>query len=167
MPTINSMVKDFLAQKRIAVVGVSRTRDDAANTIYRKLRDTGYEVYAVNPNAETVEGDPCYPDLKSTPHVADAVVIVTRPAITGQIVRQCAGQGISRVWMHCSLGSEPKFMKDLAAQIGSASEEAVQFCRENGISVIPGGCPMMFCEPVDFGHRCMRGVLRLTGSLPK
>jgi predicted CoA-binding protein len=165
MATIDPLVKDFLAQKRIAVAGVSRTREDAANLIYRKLRHAGYRVFAINPNAPTFDGDPCYPDLKSLPEPVDGVVIITRPAIAEQIVRQCIELGIPRVWMHCSLGTRPKLAKKLAATITSVSEEAVRLCRENNIAVIPGGCPMMFCEPVDFGHKCMRWSLRLFGSL--
>jgi predicted CoA-binding protein len=166
MSTIDPLIKDFLAQKRIAVAGVSRTREDAANLTYRKLRDAGYQVFAINPNTTTFDGAPCYPDLKSLPEPVDGVVIVTRPAIAEQIVRQCIELGIRRVWMHCSLGTSPlKLTKKLADNITSVSEEAVRLCQENGIAVIPGGCPMMFCEPVDFGHKCMRGTLRLIGSL--
>ncbi len=157
MPTLNEAVEDFLTQKRIAVAGVSRTKEDAANIIYRKLKETGHQVFPINPKAETVEGDPCYPDLKSIPDGVDGVVIVTRPEVTEQIVRQCAEVGTSRVWMHRSM----EFIGS------SVSEQAVQFCRENNITVIPGGCPMMFCKPVDFGHKCMRWMLGLTGGLPK
>ncbi|MBI3359994.1 MAG: CoA-binding protein [Chloroflexi bacterium] len=164
MNTIDSLVQDFLAQKRIAVVGVSRTREDAANLNYRKLRGAGYRVFAVNPNTQTFDGDPCYPDLKSIPEKVDGVLVVTNPSNTEQIARQCVELGIPRMWMHCSLGARP-FLPDLAAKITSASPEAVRLCREHKIAVIPGGCPMMFCPPVDFGHACMRGVLRLTGSL--
>ncbi len=148
-------VEAFLAQKRIAVAGVSRNKNEAANVVYRKLRASGYEVFAVNPNAETVEGDSCYPDLKSVPGGVDGVVIATRPAVTDEVVRECAELGVSRVWMHRSFGQ------------GSVSEGAVDYCREQGIEVIAGGCPMMFCQPVDFGHKCMRWVLGVTGGLPK
>ncbi len=157
MATLREKVEDFLGQKRIAVAGVSRTKNDAANMIYRKLRKTGYEVFAINPNAETAEGDTCYPDLKSLPEKADGVVIVTRPEVTGEIVQQCAELGIPRIWMHRSF----RFLG------GSVSDEAVRLCNEKGITVIAGGCPMMFCEPVDFAHKCMRGLLRLTGGLPE
>jgi len=157
MSNLNEAAADFLAQKRIAVAGVSRTGQDAANGIYVKLRDSGYQVFPINPNAGEVEGDPCYPNLKSIPDGVDGVVIVTRPEVTEQIVHECAELGISRVWMHQGmpfLGS-------------SVSENAVQFCREHNITVIPGGCPMMFCQPVDFGHKCIRWWLGLTGKLPK
>jgi len=157
MPSLNEAVADFLAQKRIAVAGVSRTKDDAANGIYRKLKKAGYQVFPLNPNAETFDGDPCYPDLQAIPDGVDGVVIVTRPELTEAIARQCAAAGVPRVWMHRSL-----------EVIGSSvSDPAVQFCREHGISVIPGACPMMFCEPVDFGHKCLRWFAGLTGGLPK
>jgi len=165
MPAITTLVQDFLAQKRIAVAGVSRKRQDAATAIYRKLRGAGYRVFAVNPNTSTFDGDPCYPDLKSIPEKVDGVIIVTRPAHTEEIVQQCIETGVPRVWMHCSLGTTPKFARETAAKITSTSARAVQLCQEHDIAVIPGGCPMMFCEPVDFGHKCMRGLLRLTGSL--
>jgi predicted CoA-binding protein len=144
---MNDSVSDFLAQRRIAVAGVSRTSSQAANLIYRKLRGSGYEVFPVNPKATEVEGDTCYPNLASIPDGVDAVVIATTPAIADGIVRECADRGISRVWMHRSFGA------------GSVSDVAVQYCREHDI--------MMFCKPVDVGHRCMRWVLQLTGGLPK
>jgi hypothetical protein len=155
MPTLKESVDDFLAQKRIAVVGVSRSGRQAANTVYRKLRGAGYQVFAVNPNADEVEGDTCYPNLTSIPGGVEAVVIAATPEVTESVARDCAEQGISRVWMHRSFGT------------GSVSQAAADFCRDNNISVIPGGCPMMFCAPVDFGHRCMRWILSLTGGLPK
>lgn len=155
MPTLEETVGDFLAQKRIAVAGVSRSGREAANLIYRKLRSRGYLVFAINPNSEEVEGDICYPDLKSIPGGVDGIVIATHPKVTDQIVRECAELGISRMWIHRSFGN------------GSVSEAAVDFCRENNLTVIPGGCPMMYCEPVDIGHKCMRWVLNLTGGLPK
>lgn len=151
----SSRINDFLAQKRIAVAGVSRSEKEAANLIYRKLRDSGYEVFAVNPKADQVEGDPCFPDLKSIPGKVDGVVISTPPETAEEIARECAEVGVPRVWMHRSFGT------------GSVSEAATRYCEANGIAVIPGGCPMMFCDPVDFGHKCMRWVLRLTGGLPK
>ncbi len=155
MRTLKEAVDDFLAQKRIAVAGVSRSGGGAANTVYRKLRIAGYQVFAVNPNADQVEGDTCYPDLKAIPGGVDAAVLATHPKVTDELARECAEAGISRVWIHRSFGE------------GSVSETAISVCRENNIDVIPGGCPMMFCAPVDLGHRCMRWILNLTGGLPK
>jgi predicted CoA-binding protein len=152
---MNPNIQDFLSQKRIAIAGVSRNpQGAAANLIYHKLRETGHEVFPVNPNAETVEGDHCYPNLKALPHPIDAVMIATRPEVAEQLVHECADLGISRVWMHRSFGA------------GSVSDNATKFCQEHHITVIAGGCPMMFCQPVDVGHKCMRWILRLTGGLP-
>jgi predicted CoA-binding protein len=150
-------VQDFLAQRRIAVAGVSR--DDrghpAGNLIYRRLKSTGHEVFAVNPNMPTFEGDRCYPDLKSIPGGVDGVVIITRPEITARIVRDCDAAGVHRVWMHESL-----------VKGSSVSSEAVEYCRSHDINVIPGSCPMMYGDGVDLGHTCMRWVLKLTRKLP-
>ncbi len=154
MARASAAIEEFLAQRRIAVAGVSRNKNEAANAVYRKLRGAGYEVFAVNPNAQTVEGDPCYPDLRSVPGGIDGVVIATHPAVSEQVAQECAQLGVSRVWMHRSFGQ------------GSVSEEAVEICRENGIAVIAGGCPLMFCDPVDIGHRCMRWILGVSGRLP-
>ena len=154
MSTIKEMARDFLAQKRIAVAGVSRHADQPANLIYCKLRDAGHEVFATNPKTPEAEGDACYPDLASIPGGVDAVVVATPPSATEDVVRQCSDLGVRRVWMHRSLGQ------------GSVSESAVDHCRRHGIQVIPGGCPMMFEEPVDFGHKCIRWVLGVTGKLP-
>jgi predicted CoA-binding protein len=157
MSTLEAKVADFLAQKRIAVAGVSRTKPSPANLIYKKLRGAGYQVFAVNPNAPTFEGDPCYSDLKSIPGGIDGVVIVTRPELTGEIVHQCVDAGVARVWMHQSFGKAATSVSDAAARL----------CNDHSISVIAGACPMMFCQPVDFGHKCMRWALRLTGGLPQ
>lgn len=155
MPTLNEAVDDFLAQPRIAVVGVSRDSAQAANLVYRGLRKAKYQVFAVNPNAEEVEGDVCYHDLKSIPEGVAAAVIATVPEITETVVRECADAGVSRVWMHRSFGK------------GSVSKDAAEFCRQRGITVIAGACPMMFLPGADVGHRCMRFMLKLTGGLPK
>jgi predicted CoA-binding protein len=161
---IDDLAKDFLAQRRIAVAGVSHNEESPANLIYRTLRERGTTVFAVNPHLDAFQGDPCYPDLASLPETPDGLVIVTKPAVAEDLVRQCAQAGVPRVWMHCVLGTRPRFLKDLAASIGSVSPEAVRLCRENGIAVIPGSCPMQFLGE-DFPHTCMRGVLRLSGAL--
>ena len=153
MSPFKTKAEEFLAQERIAVAGVSRTRQDAANVIYKKLRDTGHQVFAVNPMADEVEGDVCYPNMQAIPGGVDGAVIVTKPELTEQIVQDCAEAGVSRVWMHNNT-----FMPS------SVSETAVQFCRDNNITVIDGGCPMMF---LDFGHKCMRWMLGAMGRLPK
>lgn len=154
MTKLIEVVEEFLAQKRIAVAGVSRSGADASNAIYKKLKTHGYEVFPINPNAEEVEGDRCYPNLQAIPGGVNGVVIAAHPNVAGQIVRDCTEAGVSRVWMHRSFGQ------------GSVSDEAVDYCRQHNITVIPGGCPMMFCEP-DIAHKCMRWFLGVTGGLPK
>ncbi len=154
MPSIVDQAHDFLAQPRLAVAGVSRSGDGAANGIYRKLKETGHEVFAINPNATEIEGDPSYPNLQSIPGGVGGVVTVTTPAVSEQIVRQCIEAGVPRVWMHRSLGD-------------SVSDDAVRLCQEHGIAVIAGGCPLMFQEPVDFGHKCLKWWFQRTGRVPR
>jgi uncharacterized protein len=155
--TLEMKVNDFLAQRRIAVAGVSR--DDrghaAANLIYRRLKGTGHDVFAVNPNMRTFDGDRCYPDMQSIPGGVDGVVIVTRPEMTERIVHDCREAGVTRVWMHQSV-----------SRTTSVSAAAVDYCRQYDIGVIAGACPMMFVPGADFGHTCMRWYLKFTGGLP-
>ncbi len=158
MAKIDELVQDFLAQKKIAVVGVSDKRETGCNLGYRKFKAAGYEVYAVNPRITTFEGDPCYPDLKSIPEKPEAVFILTNPQVTEQVVQQCVELGVKRVWMHCMMGTKP----GLAGGMTSVSQEAVKMCRENGITVIPGACPNQYLEP-DFGHKVMRVMFRTLG----
>lgn len=155
---LETKVQDFLAQKRIAVAGVSRDKRNhpAGNLIYQRLKTSGHDVFAVNPNMKTFEGDRCYPDLQSIPGGVDGVVIVTRPEVAERIVHECSDAGVRRVWMHRSIGAG-----------SSVSPEAVEYCHQRDITVIAGACPMMFGDNVDFGHTCIRWFLRLTGGLPK
>jgi uncharacterized protein len=157
MSQLDDRITDFLSQKRIAIAGVSRSKPGAASLIYRKFKDLGYQVFALNPNASEYEGDPCYETVSKIPGGVDGVVIVTRPELTEKIVQECAEAGVLRVWMHQSLGSGAT----------SVSQPAIELCKEHSISVIAGACPMMYCQPVDFGHKCMRWLLRLTGGLPE
>jgi predicted CoA-binding protein len=160
MAKIDELVHDFLAQKKIAVVGVSDKRETGCNMGYKKFKQAGYQVYAVNPRINTFEGDPCYPDLKSLPEKPEAVFILASPRVTEIIVQQCVDLGVKHVWMHCMMGTKP----GLATSMSSVSPEAVRMCRENGIAVIPGSCPNQFLKP-DIGHGMMRGMWRLFGFL--
>jgi predicted CoA-binding protein len=154
MQSVQEAASAFLANKRVAVTGVSRTPSShGSNAVYRRLRDRGYEVFAVNPNAREVEGDPSYPSLKSIPDGVDAVVIATRPEAAMATVRECAELGIKHVWRHWGAGAS------------SVSPSATAYGREHGMTVINGGCPLMFAPTSDIGHRLMR---RLSGSkVPK
>ena len=130
-------------------------RDHGSNSVYKRLRDRGYDVVAVNPNADEVEGDPCYHDLASIPDGVDAVVIGTKPERAEATVRECADLGIDHVWMHKGPGA------------GSVSPDAAAYGREHGIQVIDGGCPLMFDPTADFGHKCMKVIFSFTGGVPK
>ncbi len=160
MGKIENLVESFLAQKTIAVVGVSDKRDTGCNLNYKKFKENGYRVYAVNPRISTFDGAPCYPDLNSIPEKPDAVFMLTRPEVTEQIVQQCVDLGIKHVWMHCMMGTKPGLVKSMT----SVSQSAVEMCRKNGIAVIPGTCPAQFLKP-DIGHSIMRGLWKLLGYM--
>ena len=154
MQPINEAASQFLTKKRVAVTGVSRTpKTHGSNNVYRRLRERGYEVFAVNPNADQVEGDRSYPDLKSIPGGVEAVVIGTRPELAELTMEECAELGIKHVWMHRGPGA------------GSVSAAATDYGRQQGITVIDGGCPLMFEPTADFGHKVMRLVY--AGKVPK
>jgi predicted CoA-binding protein len=153
---IKQAASGFLANKRIAVTGVSRNpKGHGSNIVYQRLRERGYEVFAVNPNADEIEGDPCYHDLASIPGGVDAVVIGTRPETAEATMRECADLGIKQVWMHRAFGG------------GSVSDTATEYGRQRGITVIDGGCPLMFEPTADGGHKVMRFWFTMTGKVPK
>jgi predicted CoA-binding protein len=158
MSRIDELVRDFFAQEKIAVVGVSDRRETGCNLAYRKLKAAGYTVYPVNPRLTTFEGDRCFADLRTVPERPDGVFILANPLVTDQIVQQCVELGVRRVWMHCSMGTKA----GLGTGTTSVSQEAVRKCRENGITVIPGSCPNQFL-PSDFGHVLMRVLWRTLG----
>jgi len=138
---------EFLACKRIAVTGVSHAPSGhGSNAVYTRLRDRGYEVFAVNPNSDQVEGDRCYHSLRDIPGGVDAVVMATRPETVEATMRECVELAITRAWMHRAFGA------------GSVNEEAVRYGRENGVTVIDGGCPLMFAPASDFAHSIIKLV---------
>ena len=144
----------FLECKRIAVTGVSRApKGHGSNAVYKRLRDRGYEVFAVNPNADEVEGDACYHHLGDIPGGVEAVVMATKPDRAEETMRECVDLGITRAWMHRAFGH------------GSVDAEAARFGREHGVTVIDGGCPLMFEPTTDFGHKIIR--LLCSSKVPK
>lgn len=156
MQKIGEAATEFLATKRIAVTGVSRSPENhGSNVVYKRLRERGYEVFAVNPNADEVEGDRAYHDLRSIPGGVDAVVIGTRPETAEATMRECSDLGIKQVWMHRLMGG------------GSVSDAATEYGRQQGITVIDGGCPLMFPPTSDGGHRVMRWMSTLAGNTPR
>ena len=156
MDKIKDVAGEFLADRRVAVTGVSRNAGGhGSNAVYQRLRQRGYEVFAVNPNAETVEGARNYHALAEIPGGVDWVVIGTKPETAESTVRECVDLGIKRVWMHRGPGG------------GSVSKPAAEYGRQHGVTVIDGGCPCMFGPTADGGHKVMRRFLTLTGNVPR
>ena len=154
MSKVPESVARFLSGRRFVVAGVSRSAQQPANAVLRKLRACGFEAIPVNPNAQELEGEACYPDVASVPGTIDGVIIATHPEVAAEVVRQAHARGVNQVWFHRSFGA------------GSVSEEAVRESRERGVDAIVGGCPLMYCQPVDLGHRCMRWWLGRHGRVP-
>ncbi len=150
----NGLIEEFLGLDPIAVVGASRNKTKPGRAIYEKLKAAGRKVYAVNPSAENIAGDRCYSSLSDLPEAPEGVMVTTNPNLCSAIVAECHARGVRMIWMHRSMGT------------GSVSTVAAREAREKGIKVIEGGCPMMFCEPVDFPHKCIRFIARVTGNLP-
>jgi uncharacterized protein len=148
--TTKAMVNDFLAGRAWAVVGASRDPKKFGSVAYRELRKT-YRLIPVNPKAETIEGDRCYPSLQALPEPVDGVLIMVPPSQTEQVVRDAHAAGILRVWM----------------QQQTESEAAIRYCQENGISVVYGECILMHAKNTAFYHRMHRWVWGVTGKLPK
>lgn len=156
MQSTKDVAAEFLSHKRVAVTGVSRTPSShGSNVVYQRLKERGYDVYPVNPNAAEIDGDPCYPDLHAIPGGVDWVLIGTRPERAQATVEECDDLGIKEVWMHRSFGG------------GSVSRDAADWARSHGLTVIDGGCPLMF-EPVsDGGHKVIRWVCTVNGHAPR
>jgi predicted CoA-binding protein len=155
MLTFTEKIAAFTVLSKIAVTGVSTTKPDAANLIFRKLHQSGLTVFPINPRSREVEGTTCYPNLSSLPSLPEGVVIASPPNTAKPIIEECLQLGIKHVWLHSSVNK------------GSYDSEAVKFGEDHGISVIPAGCPMMYFKPVDFGHRCMKWIFHLTGKIPR
>ena len=154
MHEVPQPIAAFLLGRRFVVAGVSRAAKQPANAIFRKLREVGFDVVPVNPHASHLEGATCYPDLGAVPGEVDGLIVVTHPAAAESLVRQAAARGIGQIWFHRSFGT------------GSVSEAALRACADLGIVPIVGGCPMMYCEPVDLAHRCFRWWLGHRGRIP-
>lgn len=149
-------VEDFLAQDRIAIAGVSRDGKATGNAIYKRLRERGFQVVAVNPNADEIEGETCYRSLKAIPGKVGGVIIVTKPGDTEQVVRDADAAGIRRVWIHEGFHGG-----------SSVSQGAVDFCKQHNMTVIAGLCPMMFGKSSDGFHRFFKRWVQITGHMPE
>lgn len=150
------VAKEFLSHRRLAVVGASADSRNFGTTIYQELKGRGYDVVAVNPNAETVDGDPCYADIGTLPSEIEGAIVMVPRDKAAEIVRQCVANGVPRIWLFKGIGGT-----------GSVSDEAVQLCQEHGIDVVAGACPMMFLEPTGWFHKAHRFVRRVKGAVGK
>ncbi|MCL4709481.1 CoA-binding protein [bacterium] len=148
--TTKTAVEDFVAQRTLALVGVSRRGKKFGNMALQALKAKGYRVFPVHPHADQIEGEPCFPSLSALPEPVEGVLIVVPPEETDKVVREAAAAGIRRVWM----------------QQGAESQAAIRFCEEHGIRVVQGECILMFAQPVVSFHRFHRWVWKALGKLP-
>lgn len=155
MPTTTADIQDFLAQRRIAMVGVSRDSKDFSRMLFRELIKRGYDVIPINPGASEVESRPCFAHVQDIHPTPDAALLMIPSANTPEIVRECAAAGVHRVWMYRASGQ------------GAVDPEAAAFCRENGIRVVEGHCPFMFLPGTSFFHRAHGFIMKVTGAYPK
>jgi len=153
MPT-RAAIDDFLAQKRIAFIGASSDPKAFSTSVYRELRGHGYELFPVNPHATTVEGDPCVASVADLPADIDGAIVMVAAEHAAEATQDCVDKGIPRVWLHKGVGP------------GSATDEAVAICRDHGVEVVDGACPLMFAEPAAWFHRVHRAERKLIGRLP-
>ena len=154
MTSMSVVANDFLGQRRIALVGVSRDPRDLSRALFRELRGRGYDVVPVHPVLESVDGVRCARRLQELQPPVDGALLMTPPAATDDVVRDCAETGVRRVWMHRGAGR------------GSVSPAAVAYCREHGIAVVDGACPFMFLPQAGFVHRAHGFFARLFGHHP-
>ena len=156
MQKMRNAASEFLAHKRVAVTGVSRSpKDHGSNVVYKRLHDRGYQVFAINPNADEVEGDLCYHDLGSIPGSVDWVVVGTRPETAEATVHECVELGVERR------------LDAPGLRVGERVARGAEYGRKHGVTVIDGGCPCMFEPTADPGHKVMRAVCTLTGKVPR
>jgi hypothetical protein len=149
--TSKAAVEEFVSQKTLAIVGLSRNGQKFGNYAFKALRAKGYRVFPIHPQADQIDGAKCYRDFQSLPEKVDGVLIVVPPVQTEQVVRKAAAAGVHRVWM----------------QQGAESEAAISYCGEHNMSVVHGECILMFAPPVESAHRAHRWLWKMLGKLPK
>jgi uncharacterized protein len=146
-----STVNEFLSQKSLAIVGVSQTGKKFSNYVFNELKSKRYQVFPVNPKTESISGETCYPNLNALHEKVGGVVVITKPTETEKIVREAQALGIKHVWI----------------QQGAESDEAIRFCKENGMNLVHGECILMFAEPIGSFHKFHWWIWKLVGKLPK
>ena len=150
MRTSKIAVDNIINQKTIAIIGVSRSGKKIGNTIYTDMKRKGYQVFPVNPNTSEIDGEKCYSNLNEIPEIPGALILCVKPDETEKVVREAAEIGIQNVWM----------------QLGSESEEAVKFCKENNINTVHKECILMFVQPVEGVHKFHKFFNKIFGKLP-
>ena len=155
MKSTRELIDVFLAHKRLAIVGVSRNERDFTRVMFRAFAERGYEVVPVNPRVAEIDGRACYRHLQEINPPVSAALIMTTPSETEAVVQDCVKAGIKLIWLYRAVGK------------GAVSENAISFCAEHSIEVIPGYCPYMFFPDAGFGHRLHGMILKLTGRYPK
>ena len=153
MTTTQAVIKDFLAQKRVAIVGVSRDPQHFSRAVYNEFVKRGYEVVPVNPALKEIDGTPCFDRVQAAPQV-DTVLVMTPAAQTDQVVHDCAEVGVKRVWLYKAEGQ------------GAVTASAVEFCEQHGMSVVDGQCPFMFLPQTMWFHRMHGFIKKVSGSYP-
>ena len=153
--TTMQQVQNFLALKRVAVVGVSRNPKDFSYTLWQELRQRRYEAIPVNPGATELDGQPCFASVKAIQPPVEGALIMTPARLTDQIVAECAEVGIKHVWMYGGMAP------------GAKTKSAIEFCERNGIDVVAGLCPYMFMSGTPAFHTPHRFWKKLTGSYPR
>jgi hypothetical protein len=143
MPSRRS-IDAFLSQQHVAVVGMSRDPKQFANAVATQLRQGGRTVYPVNPATDVLNGERCYHTVAEVPEPLDGVLVMVNAKAAKEVVEACVSRGVPRVWLHRGAGP------------GAVSDEAVTLCRDAGIDVVDGACPLMFAEPVARFHRVHR-----------
>ena len=144
-------IQDFLAEKTLAVAGLSRDERSFSAAAFKELKARGYTLYPVNPNADSIRGETCYPSLAALPRKVGGVLVFTPPAQTEKVVREAAAAGIRRIWI----------------QQGAQSEEALRICADNKLPAVSRQCILMFAEPVSSIHSFHRWVKKLFGGMPR
>jgi len=154
-PPALDIIEDFLAQKRIAMIGASRDPKSFSIILFKELRRRGYEVVPVNPNTPNVLGTSCYARVQDIQPPVQGALLMTSKQITESVVEQCAKAGIPRIWVHGASGKS------------NVSQKALDLCRERGISFIAGQCPLMFLPGCGGVHRFHGFVRKITGRYPR
>jgi acyl-CoA synthetase (NDP forming) len=151
-----SQAQQFLAHRRLAVVGASDAAGNFGGAVYEELRKRGRNPVAVNPAADTVRGEPCYPDLAAVPGDIDGAIVMVPRDRAATVVEQCAARGVPRVWLFRGITGQ-----------GAVSDAALAAAQEHGLEVVAGACPLMFLEPAAWVHRVHRTVRRTRGQVSK